>query len=76
MRKKHHLYKIFLFGLICGMLTYHCLFAQKKSNGLLLQKNGKQVSLDFSDSAKGTKIQFFDHYYIESTSDSITIHPY
>ncbi|MCI5952176.1 MAG: hypothetical protein MRZ63_07665 [Anaerostipes sp.] len=74
MKRIGYLLTGYMLGILCCLLFYYGFFIQKKSNDLILQKGEKQIILDFSDSAKGTKIQFFEHYYIESKPDAIIIH--
>lgn len=71
--------KYFFYLLILGILLGYILHAasfkpNKKSNELTLQKDGEQITLDFSETSDGNKIQFFHDYFIESTMDSITIY--
>lgn len=74
MRKRLFTLLIFLAGLACGITATYFLTNEKKSNGLTLHKNEKQISLDFLSNSNSKKIQFFYGYYIESTNDSITIY--
>lgn len=76
MKKWNQAIILYLCGLLCGFVLYHLFGLPKKSNELILQKNGEEITLDFSDHTKGTKFQFFSDYYIESTRDEIIIHPY
>jgi hypothetical protein len=45
-----------------------------KSSALLLRQNGEEITLDFSETPDGHKIQFFQNHRIESSTDSITIY--
>lgn len=74
MQKKKKLF-IFIFGILCGCFLHAVITPEdKESDTLMLKKNGEQIHLDFSDTANGTKIQFFQNYFVESTKDTITIY--
>lgn len=65
----------FILGIFFGAI-FQSEFQQwksKKSNDLLLQKNGECITLDFSDSSKRSKIQFFNDYFIQFYRDHIII---
>lgn len=65
---------LFFAGLSCGIFISDNLINKKKSNELILQEAGEEISLDFASDSDYKKIQFFSHYYIESTKDSIVIY--
>ncbi|MDO4169902.1 MAG: hypothetical protein Q4D45_08360 [Lachnospiraceae bacterium] len=75
MKIQKHFFYLLILGIFLGYLFHaNILNHKQKSNELILQKNGEQITLDFSETLDGNKIQFFNDYFIESTTDSITIY--
>jgi hypothetical protein len=65
---------IFVFGTFLGFIMESMLLKNNKSSALVLRQNGEEITLDFSETPNGHKIQFFQNHRIESSTDSITIY--
>jgi hypothetical protein len=65
---------IFVLGIFCGFIIESMMIKNNKSSALLLRQNGEEITLDFSETPDGHKIQFFQNHRIESSTDSITIY--